>query len=235
MGRARSIAGALALAVVVPACERSEQAAPPLASSPAATAGSTTTSGPTAAPPRKGLDPQRNFDTERVWVQGPGTGNPKGSPLLKQVRFGAWRGYDRVVFEFEEYLTGAFSVAYAAESAPDSLSSECSAPKRLPGADLVVSFHGTGTSEDPSSDSARRSYTGRSRLRPTSTEQVVEAVLFCEFEATLDWLLVIGDRRPFRVTTLDGPPRLVLDVVSAPYGWQRALGGRPRTFSESAS
>ncbi|HEY3238614.1 MAG TPA: hypothetical protein VGL92_03535 [Acidimicrobiia bacterium] len=235
----RSIAGALALAVLAPACERHQQAAPPPPPSTASTAGTATTAGPTVTPPAQRLDPQRNFATEDVWVLGPGTGNPKGSPLLQQVRFGAGIGYDRVVFEFEEYLTGKFSVAYVSELesdyASDSPSSDCSAPKRMAGTDLVVSLLGTGTREAPYSDSSRRSYTGRRRIRPTSTEQVREAVLFCEFEATLDWVLVVADKRPFRVTTLDGPPRLVVDVARAPHGWQRALGGRPQAFSESAS
>lgn len=233
-GRTRNIAGAVALAVFVPACERHQQAAPAPPLSTVATVAPTTTAGPTVTPPRRGLDPRRNFDTEEVRALGQGTGNPGGSPLLRQVRFGAGNGYDRVVFEFEEYL-GNFSVAYAPGSDPESLPSECSAPERVAGTDLVVSLLGTGTSEDPYSDTARRSYTGRQRVRPTSTEQVREAVLFCEFEATLDWVLVVDDKRPFRVTTLDGPPRLVLDVAGeARAGWQRAFGGGKRTFSASA-
>jgi hypothetical protein len=40
----------------------------------------------------------------------------------------------------------------------------------------------------------------------------VEAVLYCEFEATVEWVLVLRERRRFRVTTLTGPPRIVIDV-----------------------
>ncbi len=104
----------------------------------------------------------------------------------------------------------------------------------MPGADLVVSFGG-GTREDPYSHSSRRSYTGRTRIRPRSTEQVREAVLFCEFEGELDWVLVVGEKRPFRVSTLDGPPRLVVDVARARDAGARALGRQPRGFTESVS
>jgi hypothetical protein len=76
----------------------------------------------------------------------------------------------------------------------------------------VVSFHGTGTYEGVDPDLGRRSYTGRERVRPTSTNEIVEAVLSCEFEATVEWVLVVRDRLPFRVTSLTGPPRIVIDV-----------------------
>jgi hypothetical protein len=73
-GRTRNIAGAVALAVFVPGCERHQQAAPAPPLSTVATVAPTPTAGPTATPPRRGLDPRRNFDTEEVRALGQGTG-----------------------------------------------------------------------------------------------------------------------------------------------------------------
>lgn len=109
------------------------------------------------------------------------------------------------MFEFESAMPyGGFYVEYASDR--EGLGDAgCESPERSKGADLVVSLHGTGTTEDVSS-------TGRGRIRPTSTEEILEAVLFCEFEATVEWVLVIREKRPFRITTLSDPPRLLVDV-----------------------
>jgi hypothetical protein len=158
------------------------------------------------------VDPDRGFSTERVVMQGPGPDDPRASSLFKQVRFAGNEGSDRVVFEFERGMPyGGFYVEYG--RSPEGLGDAgCVAPERQEGADLVVSLHGTGTSEGVDPGSGRRSYTGRERVRPTSTDEIVEAVLYCELEATVEWVLVLRERRRFRVTTLTGPPRIVIDV-----------------------
>jgi hypothetical protein len=142
----------------------------------------------------------------------PGPDDSRVSTLLNQVRFAGGEGYDRAVFEFESAMPyGGFYVEYAPSR--DGLGDAgCVAPDRQKGADLVVSLHGTGTSEGVDPGSGPRSYTGRERIRPTSTKELVEAVLYCEFEATVEWVLVIRERRPFRVATLADPPRIVVDV-----------------------
>ncbi len=132
MGRASST-GLLVLAVFASACERTEPAAAPRAPSTASTAAPATTSPPAAAAPRRSLDRHRNFDTANVWVQGYGIGDPQGSGLLRQVRFGAGEGYDRVVFEYEDRLSGFFSVAYAGESEVATCPRSVSPPSGCPG------------------------------------------------------------------------------------------------------
>ncbi len=124
--------------------------------------------------------------------------------------FGAGDGHDRAVFEFDGFPWGGFYIEYASD-AKGLGDAGCSAPERAKGADLVVSFHGTGTTELPDGKGPR-SYTGRERIRPESTNEILEAVFFCEFEATMEWVLVMRDKRPFRLTTLSDPPRVVLDV-----------------------
>lgn len=54
-------------------------------------------------------------------------------------------------------------------------------------------------------------------MRATAFEGPGEAVqqvkLTCDFEGELTWALGVGGQRPFRVTTLADPPRLVVDVA----------------------
>jgi hypothetical protein len=156
-------------------------------------------------------NPGRGFSTERVIVQGPGPDSPRASSLFKQVRFVAGDGFDQAVFEFEGLPWSSFYVEYPSED--EGLGDAgCSAPERVKGTDLVVSFHGTGTSSEPYPNDAPRSYTGAERIRPRNTPQILEAVFFCELEAIVEWVLVLRDQRPFRVTTLTDPPRIVIDV-----------------------
>jgi hypothetical protein len=192
-------------------CDEKEAASPPATSqgTTASTASSTTTS----STPRT-IDPNRGFSTETVFVDGPGANAP-GTSLFDQVRFAAGEGYDRAVFEFEQSLPyGGFYVEYDADGRDSLGDAGCEAPDRTQGVDLVVSFHGTGTSELPEGK-GRQSYTGRERIRPETTKEIVEAVFFYEFEATVEWVLVLRQQRPFRLTTVDDPPRVVLDIQSS--------------------
>jgi hypothetical protein len=54
-------------------------------------------------------------------------------------------------------------------------------------------------------------YTGPSELKP-GLPNLVEAELTGDFEAVLTWALGVNQEADFRVLTLDGPPRLVVDV-----------------------
>jgi hypothetical protein len=123
------------------------------------------------------FDPNRGFSTERVTVRKPEPDDPRASSLFKQVHFGAGDGYDRAVFEFEGFPWGGSYVEYA--SSPDGLGDAgCSAPERVKGADLVVSFHGTGTTTGPNPHEGPRSYAGTQRIRPESTTEILEAIFF---------------------------------------------------------
>jgi hypothetical protein len=217
MHQSRWRAGLAATAVLIglAACDREERkgTTPTRPADPGTAATVATT--PTRAALPTVVGPHRGFATDRVIVGGPGPDGVQASPLFRQVRFAAGDGYDRAVFEFETAMPyGGFYVEY---SDGDALGDAgCEAPPRRPGADLVASFHGTGTHEGVYPDLGRRSYTGRERIRPASTEGILEAVLYCEFEATVEWVLVVRDRRPFRVSTLADPPRIVVDVGHRP-------------------
>jgi hypothetical protein len=56
-------------------------------------------------------------------------------------------------------------------------------------------------------------YTGPRRISgaDAGTSVVREVVRTGDFEAVLTWAIGLSDRVDFRVLTLDGPPRLVVD------------------------
>ena len=67
---------------------------------------------------------------------------------------------------------------------------------------------------DLTQESAPRTYTGPPRFSPTTTA-VVELVRIGGFEAVLTWAAGVDEKRPFLVSTLESPARLVIDVESS--------------------
>ena len=134
---------------------------------------------------------------------------PRGDDvaLLTDVRAARHAGYDRVVFEFRDTLPG-YDVRYVER------------PIRQDGSGAIIDVQGDALLQvrlryardaDLDEPSAPRTYTGPTRLQP-GTSQVVELVRAGGFEAVLTWVVGLGDRVPFRVSTLTEPPRLVIDV-----------------------
>ena len=131
--------------------------------------------------------------------------------LLTDVRSARQEGYDRVVFEFSNGVPG-YDVGYVerpvvADGSGDEVAVEGGAVLRIrmePALDA-----------DLTQESAPRTYTGPVRFSP-DTAVVDELVRTGGFEAVLTWAAGIDTKRPFRVTTLAGPPRIVIDVDSSP-------------------
>src|SRR5574341_184181 len=71
---------------------------------------------------------------------------------------------------------------------------------RFPYYDLRVKTAGTET------------YTGPLELKP-ALPSLLEAERTGDFEGVFTWVLGLSEATDFRVTTLDGPPRLVIDVA----------------------
>jgi hypothetical protein len=44
-------------------------------------------------------------------------------------------------------------------------------------------------------------------------EAITEAVQICDFEAIVEWAIGTPTERPFRVTTLSNPNRIVVDIL----------------------
>ncbi|MGZ8695203.1 MAG: AMIN-like domain-containing (lipo)protein, partial [Gaiellaceae bacterium] len=126
--------------------------------------------------------------------------------LLTDVRAARHEGYDRVVFEFGNVLPG-YDVRYVAK------------PVHADGSGHVVPVAGNHVVQvrmenaldaDLTQESAPPTYTGPQRFSPP-TPELVELVRTGGFEAVLTWAAGLNDRVDFRVLTLQGQPRLVVD------------------------
>ena len=171
--------------------------------------GAATTNPPTATPsatatatPEDGIDTMAGASTRPVHV--PATN--KETALLTDVRAARHEGFDRVVFEFRNTLPG-YDVRYV------------SRPVRQDGSGKIVPIDGTyvvrirmenALDADLSQASAPLTYTGPQRFTP-GTPEVAELARTGGFEGVLTWVAGLEDRVDFRVSTLDAPPRLIVD------------------------
>ena len=130
--------------------------------------------------------------------------------LLTAVRAAAHDGYDRLVFQFRNGLPG-YDVRYVdrpvvADGSGDEVAVDG-------GAVLLIRME-PALDADLTRSSAPRTYTGPQRFTP-STAVVVELVRTGGFEAVLTWAAGVDEKRPFLVSTLANPSRLVIDVKSS--------------------
>lgn len=149
-----------------------------------------------------GIDTMEGASTDPVTVAATNT----ETALLTDVRAARHEGYDRVVFEFRNTLPG-YDVRYVAK------------PVHEDGSGRVVPVDGNyvvqvrmenALDADLTQEAAPLTYTGPQRFSP-GTPEVVELVRTGGFEAVLTWAVGLADRVDFRVLTLQGPPRLVVD------------------------
>ena len=78
------------------------------------------------------------------------------------------------------------------------------------GAVLVIRME-PALDADLTKASAPRTYTGPTRFSP-SASAIVEVVRTGGFEAVLTWAAGVHEKAPFKVTQLESPARLVIDV-----------------------
>jgi hypothetical protein len=178
---------------------------------PAASAGTetrpvTTTTGTTTVAPTTVADPLAGAGTDPVEAA------PVGSEtaLLERVAVGRHEGYDRVVFQFRNALPG-YRVEYAEP------------PLHQDGSGDVVPVQGDAfltvrmepaSGFDASSGDGTLVYTGPPRIdgAQAGASVVQEVARIGDFEAVLSWAIGLSDRVDFRVSTLDAPPRLLVDL-----------------------
>jgi hypothetical protein len=136
-------------------------------------------------------------------------GTAAETALLSAVRAARHSGYDRLVFEFRNAMPG-YDVRYVER------------PVRADGSGDEVAVAGGAVlrvrmepalDADLTKEAAPRTYTGPTRFSP-DTGAVVELVRTGGFEAVLTWAIGVDGRRPFRVTRLDDPARLAIDVAA---------------------
>lgn len=124
---------------------------------------------------------------------------------LTAVRVAKHNGFDRVVFEFDGKVPG-YRVEYADEVTADG-SGE---PVQLDGTPLRVII-APASGVDLSGETYEQVYTGPNTIDGVGgvVEQIKSA---SDFEGQLTWGIGVDERRPFVVSTLTNPTRLVIDI-----------------------
>lgn len=158
------------------------------------------TTAPATTPPTRATLPDG-----QAWPTGPRTTSGTGG-LLVAIRAARHQGFDRVVFEFAEGMPPA-TVRYV----PHVLEDPRGGVVPLRGhAFLQVTFK-HASAVDLRTNPPRRTYTGPTVLTP-GLPSLVQLRLAGDFEAVLSFGVGLNHRVGFRVFTLRGPWRLVVDV-----------------------
>lgn len=174
----------------------SRTASPPATST---TAGAATVPTKTAEP---AVDPLEGATDQPVTE----TATNTETALLTAVRAARHEGYDRVVFEFANAMPG-YDVRYA----DGAVKAEGSGSDvEVDGDHAVIVRMENALDADLSKADAPLTYTGPRRFSP-DTAVVSELVRAGGFEGVLTWAVGLDDRADYRVSALDGPPRLVVD------------------------
>ncbi len=177
---------------------------------PTDTPAATTTAEPTTPPTDGTVFPENAGSTDPFTMKS----NPDPSTdtyTLDDVRVGAHPesgGWDRIVFEFKDVggVSGAHpggTVEYVDEAA------QCGsgAPVEVLGdAILAVRFDQTQAHDDA----------GNSTIEDVTVDgpgnSILEAASYCDFEGVVQWAIGVPGKQNFKVTYLENPSRIVIDV-----------------------
>lgn len=164
---------------------------------------STATGGPRGDETPAGESQETTRSWETAPKRGPGTATAQQPARLTDIRIAPHEGFDRVVFEYSRRGLPAYEVRYGQPEQPG----KGQPVDLLGGTSLEVVFtHTTGARGG--------SYDGPANLTPSLTRLLeVECLGGFENVRTVG-VGISGDARaPFRVLTLPGPPRIVIDVA----------------------
>jgi hypothetical protein len=127
----------------------------------------------------------------------------QSTPTLVDVRAGRHAGFDRVVFEFRGAVSATRHVRYVDQLIQDGSGEPVSLAG---GAALEVAFQGANAHDDGGRPtvSPRRFSPGFAALK--------EVAQVGDFEAVVTYGLGVDRQRPFTVSTLSSPSRLVIDL-----------------------
>lgn len=160
----------------------------------------------TAAPARPSTDTSAfRGAVDRVEVKG----HASGVVILDAVRTARHNGFDRMVFEFRGSQLPDYLVEYARET-PTQCGS--GAPVSVPGAARLFVRLSPAQAHALVGNDERSTLASRA-LQPRYPT-VRALTLNCDFEGVVSWVVGLSERKPFRVSTLGAPARLVVDVES---------------------
>jgi len=127
---------------------------------------------------------------------------PRGISLLQTIRVGAQDGWDRIVFEFKD-TRPAVEVAYVDKAQTCGKGDDVS----LPGtAMLSVRFRQTQAHTDAGASTLpSREITGPGNA-------ILKSSVICDFEGETGVAMGIKTKAPYKVTMLQNPTRVVIDV-----------------------
>lgn len=127
-----------------------------------------------------------------------------GQATLVDVGTGAHAGFDRFVLQFRSGRLPGFTVEYASGPVHECGSGR---PVEMDSEAVLTIVLRSAAAHDDGGNS-----TVASRALEPGLPVLASARLTCDFEGEVAWALGATARRPFRVLTLDGPPRLVVDL-----------------------
>jgi hypothetical protein len=188
---------ALTLALVSTACgdDDSDSSSPTTDAS---------TTAPSSALPSSSSTGSCEFEGGTEAVSAP---EPVEVMVLTDVRVAGHPCFDRVVFEFRDPGEPGYEVAYV----PGPIVMDGSGdPVTVEGSVFLQIRMPSATGFD--FETSTPSYTGPTRFTPSDTTSVREVVRTGDFEALLTWVVGLDEERPFTVTTLQDPTRVVVDV-----------------------
>ena len=150
-----------------------------------------------------------NVGTLNTWTTKPFSrahNSSNQASYIKVVRAAKQAGFDRVVYEFEgpfpnyriEYLNGRL---YDTEAGRQHI-------RQAGNIFLQINFFVIPTGDEQLKFTNAKNFVPRGRLRMPSLQSVKDKVLF---EGYYDFLMGVSSRKPYRVTELSNPLRLVID------------------------
>jgi hypothetical protein len=129
--------------------------------------------------------------------------------LLTAVQTAVHDGCDRIVFAFRDGAPPGYEVGYKPGPFTKGESEE---PLEVQGAAYLVVRLDKASGLDQSSPMGTATYTGPRVLTGLGLTHAAEVVNAEDFEGVMTWVVGLDSQRPFTVTTLNSPPRVVVDV-----------------------
>jgi hypothetical protein len=124
------------------------------------------------------------------------------------IRTGADSCHERVVLELQG--TGDFPGWWVRYQPPPLIDDPRGEPVDVNGAAFIVI-----TVESWMTNMEGDGYHGPTRITPTNVSHIEELVMLGDCESVTTWAIGVDQQRPFAVTTLASPPRLVLDIATS--------------------